>query len=207
MSQTERHKRLRLLLKKHNKQRKQQSKQIDILCNDMIGAQREFIRRLDNVGFAARFYKHLLGATDLYTLLTRAGGLIAEELPGTNVAFFLRRPERCQMHTSASDHAIGADDLHVEDWFSPEVVDAICKQNRPCTMDDLVGFGFAVHATTRHEASMATVPLSDLGRSLGFVLVYRRGPLPISARELERVGLITCGLSRAVQGCRMPLHA
>ena len=49
----QRHQRLRLLLKKLNKDRKKQAKKTDILCNDLIGAQRGFIRKLRSISFSA----------------------------------------------------------------------------------------------------------------------------------------------------------
>ncbi|GAH10763.1 unnamed protein product, partial [marine sediment metagenome] len=39
-----RYKRLRLLVSKVNKQRKKQAQKIDILCNDFIAAQKDFIK-------------------------------------------------------------------------------------------------------------------------------------------------------------------
>jgi hypothetical protein len=78
MSQTERQKRLRLLVKKLNRERKRQASRVDILCNDLIGAQREFMRRLNQIGFAARFYKGLLGAADLRTVVIQAGRLLRD---------------------------------------------------------------------------------------------------------------------------------
>ena len=53
MSQVERHKRLRLLVKQLNRRRKQQARKIDILCHDLIAAHRQFMRKLNDVGFAA----------------------------------------------------------------------------------------------------------------------------------------------------------
>ena len=95
MSQSERNRRLRLVVRKLNKERKRQASRVDILCNDLVGALREFLRRLDGMSFAARFYKGLLGATDLRSLLVRAGRMIQEELPGVDVAFFVRQAEGC----------------------------------------------------------------------------------------------------------------
>ena len=207
MSQAERHKRLRLLLKKHNKERKRQSHKIDILCNDLIGAQGEFMRRLNNIGFTARFYKDLLGVGDLRNLLLRAGRFIRAELPGAHVTFFLRYPEGGEWQVVESDTAGDLADQRLEDCFTRELLEAVCKSNRPCTVDDLVGMGLAGNPAGLKRISLATVPLSDLGRPLGFVLVYRAAPPALSRDELERIGLITCGLARAIRGACVPLHS
>ena len=55
MSQDQRQERLRLLIKKLNKARKRQASQVDILCNDFIVAQRDFVKRLNSVTFATAF--------------------------------------------------------------------------------------------------------------------------------------------------------
>lgn len=207
MSQSQRHRRLRGLIKKLNRERKRQANRIDILCNDLIAAQREFMRRLNNVGFAAHFYKDLLGTTDLRRLLIRAGRLIQEELPGTGVTFFLRQPDSGELHVLEGDRAVGLEDQRPQECFTQELAERICKSNRLCTIDDLADMDFEGDLTRLNNASLATAPLNDLGRSLGFVLVYRAAPQPLSARELERIGLITCGLSRAIRGCGVPLHS
>jgi len=207
MSQIERHKRLRLLIKKLNKERKRQASQVDILCNDMIGAQREFMRRLNHIGFAARFYKGLLGMVDLKSLLAQAGRLIREELPGARVVFFLRQAEGSEGHVWGVELAEGTDDVKLEQYLTPGLAGAICKSNRLCTMDDLFGMGLEGNRQVLNRLSVATVPLNDLGRSLGFVLLCRAAEHPLQNDELERMTLVACGLTQAVQGCGLPLHS
>jgi hypothetical protein len=206
MSRIERHRRLRLLVKKLNKERKRQASKIDILCNDLITAQREFMRRVNSIGFVAHFYRDLLGAADQRSLLQRAGRLIKEELSGAKVSFFLRQPEGAELHLFEADGASGLEEPRLEDCFTRELADSICKLNRPCTRDDMFAMGLEGNLQGLGKVSVATVPLSDLGRSLGFVLIYRAAPPPLSAEELDKVGLITCGLSRAIRGCATPLH-
>ncbi|MFQ6036088.1 MAG: hypothetical protein ACE5NM_09630, partial [Sedimentisphaerales bacterium] len=79
MDYKQRHKRLRLLISKLNKERRKQAKKIDMLCNDLIAAQRDFIRRLSTISFAADFYKSIIGITDLSRLLSIASKLIKDE--------------------------------------------------------------------------------------------------------------------------------
>jgi len=207
MSQTERQKRLRLLVKKLNKERKRQASQVDILCNDLIGAQREFMRRLNHIGFAARFYKGLLGMVDLKSLLVQASRLIREELPGACVVFFLRQTEGCEGHLCGVEPVEGIEDVKLEDYLTPGLAAAICKSNRLCTMDDLFGMGLEGSREELNRLSAATVPLNDLGRSLGFVLLCRAAEHPLHSDEIERMTLIACGLSQAVRGCGFPLQS
>jgi len=206
MSQSPRQKRLRLLVKKLNKERKRQASQIDILCNDFIGAHRSFVNRLNGISFAASFYKNLLGESDLRRLLLRAGQLLGKEVPGANITFFLRQPEGCRVPTFESHEALLIDNRPLEDHFQPALVDNICKANRPCNFDDLLEMGLEGNLTDLNDVSMATLPLNDLGRALGFMLIYRPMPCRLRTDELRHAGLITCGLSHAIAGCRMPLH-
>jgi GAF domain-containing protein len=156
------------------------------------------------VGFAANFYKALLGTSDLRTLLARAGQLIQQDVPGAAATFFLRQTDGCELHVVADEGPTGP---RVEDCFTDDLIEAVCKASRPCALDDLVGMGLVGNITLLRSVSLATLPLNDLGRSLGFVLLSRAAVHPLSADEVERVSLITCGLSRAIRACTLTLHS
>ncbi len=205
MSRTERHKRLRLLLKQLNRQRKRQAMKIDILCNDLISAQRSFLLRLHGISFAAEFYKSLLGSTDLDDLLARASRVIKRELPGTSVTFFLRQPEGGDLRAFEDDETSLREAPRLEDYFNSELADSICKSNRPCTLDDMFGMGLEGDLQVLRRFSVATLPLNDLGRPLGFALLYRRSPQTLTKQELQRVAPVMCGLSQAIRSERTPL--
>ena len=205
MNQSQRQRRLRLLVKKLNQERKRQAKQVDILCNDLIAANRGFVRRLDCVSFAAGFYKSLLGTNNLRNLLTRAARLIERELPGAGVAFFLRQSAECELYALEGQNGRRLGDQRLEDCFGPELVENIWKANKRCTIDDMLGMGLEGDSKGLKGVSAVTLPLKDLGRSLGFILLHRPMPQRLTREELHKVGLITCGLSHAVQGCRTPM--
>ena len=207
MSQSQRQQRLRLLIKKLNRERKRQASQIDILCNDLIGAQRTFVKRLDSVGFAASFYKSLLGATDLRTLLVRADQLIREELSEAAVTFFLRQPEGRALRAFNAHETLALDGRAIEDYFHPELTANIYRSNRSCTIDDLCEMGLQGNLKGLGDLSLATLPLNNLGRPLGFLLIARAMPSALTAEELHKLDLVTCGLSHAITACRQPLHA
>lgn len=207
MSQTDRQKRLRLLARQLNRRRKQQARQIDILCHDLIAAQRTFLDRLQGISFTAQFYKSLLGSTDLNDLLERAGRALREELPGAGVSFFLRQPDGCELHAMQAEEALPAEDVRPEHCLPPDLVDSLCKANRPCTLDDMLGMCPTDSLKGLDRMAPATLPLSDLGRPLGFLFLYRCPPQVLTAAELQRVSLILCGLSQAIHSARTPLHA
>lgn len=205
MSQTERHHRLRLLLKNLNKQRKRQARKIDILCNDLISAQRAFIGRLQSISFTAQFYRSLLGSTDLNDLLSRAARAIRQELPGAGVSFFLRQAQGCARHVFQDDRVFRPEEPRLEDAFTPELMDYVCKSNRPCMPNDMLDMDLEGGLEKLAGFSLATLPLNDLGRSLGFVLLYRQLPQVVTADELHKVGAVTCGLSQAIRAARVAL--
>ena len=206
MSQSQRHQRLRLLIKKLNQERKQRGKQVDILCNDLIAANRDFVRRLEGVGFAAGFYKALLGTSNLRSLVTRATRLVEQELPGVRISFFLRQEGQCQLYDFGRVDRSRLAEPCVEDCFGPELAESICKLNRRCTADDVLNAGLEGNLQLLNTVSMTTLPLNDLGRPLGFVLMYRKMPNRLGRDDVQKLSLITCGLSHAIRCCYSPAH-
>ena len=213
----QRHKRLRLLVSKVNKARKVQSKKIDILCNDIIATQREFIKRLNTISFTANFYESIVGTTDLSSLLAISGKLIKSEIPDANIAFFLRplrhsvseasQTDNFELHLFESDQPITLEKQHIENCFTAELVDNICKSNKLCTLDDLFAIGLQGNLSVLNKTSVVTVPLGQFGTSVGFVLIYRaQSQNKLTAEELTNISAIAPGLSRAIQSCRLPIR-
>ena len=198
---------MRLLIKKLNKERKKQAKKVDILCSDLIAAQREFIKRLNTVSFAASFYESILGTNDLSRLLYIASKLIKDELSHANVTFFLRRAEDFELHMFESDKPITLEKHRLENRLGAELVENICMSNKVCTLDDMFAMGLQGNLVGLNKISAVTIPLGELGQSLGFILIYRSSQERITDDELNRICAITRGLSRAVQACQILLHS
>jgi len=203
MNHKQRYRRLRLLISKLNKERKKQAKKIDILCNDLIAAQRDFIKRLDTISFTANFYETIAGITELSSLILLASKLIKDETADANVAFFLRQADNFELHIFESTQPILLEKQGLENCFTPEVVDNICKSNKICTLDDMFAMGLQGNLTRLNEISAATIPLSQLGPSLGFILIYRSSQNKLTADELNNIAAISPGLSRAIASCRV----
>ena len=198
----QRHKRLRLLIKKLNKERKKQAKKIDILCNDLIAAQRNFIKKLNTISFIASFYESIIGTTDLSDLLCTAAKLIKAENADANVTFFLRQADSFELHMFAGGQAIAFENQHLENCFSPELMDNICKSNNVCTVDDMFAMGLQGNLTGLNKISAVTIPLGLLGSSLGFMMVYRSSENKLTADEISNISAVTCGLSQAIASCQ-----
>ena len=207
MDHKQRNRRLRLLVSKLNKERKKQAKKIDILCKDLIAAQRDFIKKLDTISFTANFYETIVGATDLSSLILTAGKLIKEEIPDANIAFFLCQAESFELHMFESNQPIALGKQRLENCFSPELVDNICKSNKICTLDDMFAMGLQGNLTSLNKISAVTVPLGRPGSSLGFILICRSSQSKLTTDELNNISAITPGLSQALQCCQVLLHS
>jgi len=195
----QRQQRLRRLIKKLNRERKKQAKKIDILCNDLIGAQRDFIQRLSCIGFAADFYKSVLGTDDLDSMLYSAADAIQAKVPRANLAFFLRRQKNFELHIFESEGPIALAKDELQSCFTTELVENIFRMNRICTLDDLFAGGLQGNPSKFDKLSVATVPVKGDSSCLGFILIYRSSQNRLTDNELRLVSSITPGLSRLIQ--------
>ena len=202
-----RRRRLRLLIKKLNKERKQQAKKIDILCNDFITAQKNFIKKLNTIAFATNFYESILGTTDLAALLQAAVKLIRDEIADVSVTFFLRQEDDFQLHIFESEQPIAPENQHLENYFTAELIDNICKSNKICTMEDMFAMGLEGNLTGLNKLSAVTIPLGLAGSSFGFMLIYCSSDNKLTADQLININAVTCGLSQAIQSCQALLHS
>jgi hypothetical protein len=198
----QRHRRLRLLIKKLNKDRKKQNQKIDILCNDLIEAQRNFIKRLGIINFAANFYESIIGTTDLKKLLNTAVEFFRAENADVNVTFFLRREENFELFMFESGRPIPIDKQYIESCFTPELMDNIAKSNKVCSLDDMFAMGLQGNLNELNKISAVTIPLGLLGSALGFILAYRSSEDKITAGEIGRFSAVISGLSRAITSCQ-----
>ncbi len=201
-----RHKRLRVLVSGLNKERKNQAKKIDILCNDIIVGQGEFIRRLNVISFAANFYQAIVGTTDLNKLLYIAGKLIKDEIVAANVAFFLRQEENFKLHMFESEQPISFEKERLENCFTAELVDNICKSNKLCDLNDMFAMGLQGNLTELNRISAFTIPLGQLGPPLGFILIYRSLENGLTVEHLKAAAAIAPGLSQGIQSCQVLSH-
>jgi transcriptional regulator with GAF, ATPase, and Fis domain len=199
--------RLRLLIGRLNKERKKRAKQIDMLCNDFITAQKDFIKRLNAITFAANFYESIIGTTELGGLLQAAIRLIRGEIGEANVIFFLREGNNFELHIFEGERPSGLEKRQLENYFSAELMDNICNSNRMCTLEDMLGMGLEGNPAALSRISAVTIPLGLVGASLGFILIYRSSADKLTADELSNISAITCGLSQAIQACQKLLQA
>jgi transcriptional regulator with GAF, ATPase, and Fis domain len=203
----QRHRRIRLLIKKLNKKRKKQAKKIDILCNDFIAAQRDFIKSLKTISSIANFYESIIGITDLHNLLYTTTQLIQEENADINTTFFLRQSDSFELYIFESEQPLGLEKQHIESCFNVELMENICKSNKVCTLDDMFAMGLQGNLMGLNKVSCTTIPLCLQGSSLGFILVCRSSENQLTTEEISNISTITYGLSRAIQFCQTLLRS
>jgi len=201
-----RYKRLRQLIRKVNKERKKQAKKIDILCSDIIASQRDFIKRLGTIGFAANFYESIVGTSNLDSLLYAASNLIKGEIADANVTFCLRQEQNFELHMFKNDDDGNGEQQRLENWFTAELVDNVCKANKICTLDSLFAMGLEGNLVGLNKISAATVPLGTVGPSLGFILIYRSSQNKLTGDEVSNITAVAPGLSQAIRTCGQLSH-
>jgi transcriptional regulator with GAF, ATPase, and Fis domain len=198
----QRHRRLRLLIKELNKSRKKQAQQIDILCNDLVAAQRSFIKKLKTISFTAGFYESILGATDLNSLLYRAVKQIRRRIDETTIVFFLRQAEGFEIYVFDSERPPVFGRQQLEGCFSQELAESICQSNKVHTLEDIFEMGVGGDFTALSGVSAVTIPLGAFGSSSGFMLICRAANERLTADETGDISAVTSGLSQAIGCCQ-----
>ena len=131
---------MRQLFKKLNAERKKQAQKTDVLCNDFIAAHRDFIKTLHSISFAANFYELIAGETELSNLLDIAGQTIKEQINNANVAFFLKWQNSFKLHMF-ENNPISLEKQDLENCFTAELVNNICRANKQCGLKELLEMG------------------------------------------------------------------
>lgn len=202
MDQEIRNKRVRRLVSRINKERKRQAIKVDILCNDLVAAQRDFLKTLDTISFTANFYESIIGMTDLKKLMSVSAELMREEIGDSNLCFFIHHENHFEIHLfKVNSDTNDAGKQGLESYFTEELVSNICKSYKVCELDDLLQMGLVGNPVLLKETSVATVPLGQIGASVGFILIWGKKGEILSAEKLSNLRTATRGLSRAITSC------
>lgn len=184
---------IRALRSRHKKQ----AGQIDILCNDIVSAHREFSLKLARLNFAVSFYEALLSAADREALLDIAVQSIRTEIDDASAAVFLLEDNGFDVHLAGGLYE-AAESHSFRDWFTRGLVDHISRTNRVCSLEQLLRMGLQGPPAILKTLSAAAVPLGRFGQGLGFIFVYRHAGHPLTSEELSRVAGISSGLRDAM---------
>ena len=199
-------KRTRRLISKLNKIRHTQDRKIDILCNDMVSAHRDFVKQLGSLNFTVDFYESILGQNDLGGLLNTAAERIKEYVADCNVAIFLLESEGFELHIVDQERPIDIDADSLESYFTPEVVRNICRSNRVNSLKDMFEMGLVGDVSDLSRISAAAVPLGRFGSGIGFILIYRCADRPLGCNDLAKLTTIQSGLCKTIESCQALTH-
>jgi len=199
MDKTLRWKRLLELTRKVREDKKQQDKKIDILCNDMISAHKDFIKKLDTISFTATLYESIIGITDPKVFFNTAGNLIEQQIGNCQIAFFLRTQDSFELYMFENNQLNTPSKDHLGNCFTAELVDNIFKANKICDIEEMFAMGLAGNLGLLKKTSGYSVPLIRFGASVGSVLVYRPKENPITTDELSKMLAVSPGLSKAIE--------
>ncbi len=197
-----RYRRLRVLVHSVNQGRKRQAKKIDILCNDLVGAHRGMIRKIDELRFAANFYQSIIASRNLEDLLDTAGVFLDNEIGDAKIVFFLRQGDGFSSFTCKSEEIENEQTRSFESFFTSEVIEDICRYNRPCNLDEMMTMGLQVVPTMLNNLSAFAVPLFSCGNSIGFILIYRTTWERLQPEQADVINTISNGLARAILSCQ-----
>jgi transcriptional regulator with GAF, ATPase, and Fis domain len=197
-----RRKHIRNLVHSLNKIRRRQTRQIDILCNDMVSAHGKFAIQLQNCLTVIRFYETLFSKKDLTSLLDAAAAQINNMLEDTKVAIFVLEPHGFSMHRVQLSGSNLLPEAQLESNLSSEIVHNISSRRHLCMIDEMWEMGLEDVAGEFRCLSAAAIPIAQRGTPVGFILLYRNVCKPLHNNELQRVQSILPGLCEAIRSTR-----
>ncbi len=185
-----------------NQGRKRQARKIDILCNDLVGAHRGLIKKVDELRFAANFYQSIIAARNIEELIETAGSFLNNEIGGAKIVFFLRQGDSFNSFAFNSAEIEDEQPQTFESYFTSEVINDICRYNRPCNLDEMMTMGLQVLPSMLNNLSAFAIPLFSCGNSIGFILIYRTSAEQILPQQADVINTISNGLARAIASCQ-----
>jgi hypothetical protein len=197
-----RYNRVRLLVHGVNQGRKRQARKIDILCNDLVSAHRNLIKRTETLRFAANFYQSIIAIKNLDDLLDTAGSFLENEIKDATIIFFLKQAEGFSIYSAKNQGKDGPEEQSFESFITSETANEICRYNRPCNLEDMMAMGLQVVPSMLNKLSAFAVPLFTVGNSIGFILIYRSSDEKIPIEQVDMADCVSNGLARAIMACQ-----
>jgi len=199
-----REKRVRRLVSRLNRARKSQAKKIDILCNDLVGTQRSFLKQLTAMRTLLDFQQTLAGQVNLENLLESAASMMQDWIDDVNVAVYT--------HGSFRTHLVDCQILPNFDYeafeqcFTSETIEAICSSRKCLDLDSLLMAGLQASPKLIKPICAVAVPLIN-AESRAFILLYRPAQKPIVADHLKLISSVIPFLSKSMNACQMSAAA
>jgi hypothetical protein len=186
---------IRMLRLRHQKQ----AQQIDILCQDMVSAHRQFAVKLGRMMDVTEFQETLLGCAGLQETLDTAIRLI-EKRSACAAAVCLVDESGLEVRVNGG---LGEIDLaELQSWFTKELIHNISLTSRVCSLNQLLQMGLQAPPAILKTLHAAAVPLSRAGQAVGFILMVRPASSPLAAEDLSFASAVSRGLCSAITACQ-----
>lgn len=190
--------RIRKLVSELNKQRRLQSRKIDILCNDIIASQKNFLKQLKTMSLQLELYESLIGTADLESILNDFVDTAQNLVGNANIATWLQND--FVAHVFDEQEVTDEKTELIERCFSVELAEKIYTSRRCIELEELFEIGLP-ESKLLSRLSAVVIPLQNLCQQ-GFILLYRDAATPITRREIDDVSMLVPGLSRAIKACQ-----
>lgn len=181
-----------------NKQRRLQSRKIDILCNDIIASQKNFLNQLKTMSLQIELYESLIGTSDLESILNDFVDTIQTLSGNANIAIWLQND--FVAHVFDDQEVTDENPDLIERCFSVELAEKIYKSRRCMDLEELFEIGLP-ESKILSNLSAAVIPLQNICRQ-GFILLYRDAATPMTQHEISDISMLVPGLSRAIKACQ-----
>lgn len=202
-----RRKRVRELVSKMNRKHKLQQKKVDILCNDMVAAQNDFVTKMEDLCFKTQVFESILGATTLnqvYNAIARNFRSVIEDI---NIAIYLNSSESFEYHTRPNNCSLPISSDMIENCFGEELCNQLCLSNNICGIDEMLELSVQDNLSLLNQINIAAIPLKKFGPAVGFILVYRTADKPFSIAQLKMLGSTASGIAKCIRSLTINVEA
>lgn len=200
MKDSERNKRVRMMVSELNKARKKQAVQIDILCNDFISAQRQFVGKLGQMCFVSQFYELLIGKTELSELIAEVIEFVSNQLADVDTVVFVKGAESFDLHAQDNSNT-GFERDQIDRYFTTDILESICGSNKVWDIEDMFGAGLEGNLKKLRDCSIAAIPIGDMGSAVGVIVLFGEEGKKFVQDDIEKLSAVMPGLSKAVETC------
>ena len=198
---TNRHKKIRNLVKTLNTKRKAQARQIDILCNDIVSAHKTFTLQLNEMMYANEIFESLIGIRTTEDIISQTSAILRKNLADSNIAIYLKTTGKFEFHHSDMVTQTCFQAIELEKCFTPEIAENICKSNSVCNLNNLFEMGFNGSVNMLKNISLATIPMNKFKPATGFILIYKNSNEPLTVEDLQKSAIAATAIGKALVTC------
>lgn len=184
---------LRRMCRKLNEARTEISRQVDVLCNDLVNAYQELSSQMTQAVCASEFSGIIRSELDLHATMHHALDYLLRKAGPTNAALFLpAMPDHFAVGAYVNyDCSVGSADVllnHLANVVAPKVA----TQNQPTLITDNAALAQLIGDDWNYlaDAHVACVACRHKDEALAVLVLFRDGQEPFTPALLENLGII-----------------